>query len=93
MYKDGSFTHYSLVVTPITLPSAGRSTKRDTHHNTKCDLIVESHNTFLELEDGKKVLSQGRAVGVPIVTASYSVNTNSTVNNLLHGVDVVLGMT
>ena len=29
-----SFAHYSPVVTPRTLPSAGRSTKRDTHHNT-----------------------------------------------------------
>ena len=29
-----SFTHYSPVVTPKTLPSAGRSTKRDTHHNS-----------------------------------------------------------
>ena len=28
-----SFTHYSPIVTPRTLPSAGRSTKRNTHHN------------------------------------------------------------
>ena len=26
---------------------------------TQCGLIVESHNTFLELGDGKKVLSRG----------------------------------
>ena len=29
-----SFTHYNPVVTPKTLPFAGRSTKRDTHHNS-----------------------------------------------------------
>ena len=39
---------------------------------TKCGLNVESHNTFLELGDGTKVLSRGRAVDVPIVTAGYS---------------------
>ena len=31
--QRGSFTHYNPVVTPRTLPSAGRSTKWDTHHN------------------------------------------------------------
>ena len=60
---------------------------------TQCGLTVESHNTFLELGDGKKVLSRGRSVDVPVVTSSYSMRTNLTVNNLLHGVDVVLGMT
>ena len=60
---------------------------------TKCGLNVEAHNTFLELGDGKKVLSRGRAIDVPIVTASYSAKTDLTVSNLLHGVDVVLGMT
>ena len=39
---------------------------------TKCGLNVESHNTFLELGDGKKVLSRGRAVDVPVVTSGYS---------------------
>ena len=60
---------------------------------TKCGLSVESHNTFLELGDGKKVLSRGRAVDVPVVTSGYEMKTNLTVSNLLHGVDVVLGMT
>ena len=60
---------------------------------TKCGLSVESHNTFLELGDGKKVLSRGRAVDVPVVTSGYTMRTNLTVSNLLHGVDVVLGMT
>ena len=60
---------------------------------TKCGLNVESHNTFLELGDGTKVLSWGRVVGVPVVTAGYTLKTDLTVSNLLHGVDVVLGMT
>ena len=59
----------------------------------QCGLSVESQNTFLELGDGKKVLSRGRAVGVPIVTSGYMMKTNLTVRNLLHGVDLVLGMT
>ena len=60
---------------------------------TKCGLDVEAHNTFLELGDGKKVLSWGRAVDVPVVTTGYVVKMNLTVSRLLHGVDVVLGMT
>ena len=60
---------------------------------TKCGLRVESHNTFLELGDGKKVLSRGQAVDVPIVTSGYTMRTNLIVSNLLHGVDLVLGMT
>ena len=59
---------------------------------TQCGLIVESHNTFLELGDGKKVLSRGRAVNVPVVTSGFTMRTNLTVTNLLHGVDLVLGM-
>ena len=60
---------------------------------TQCGLIVESHNTFLELGDGKKVLSRGRGVNVPVVMSGYTMKTNLIVSNLLHGVDVVLGMT
>ena len=60
---------------------------------TQCGLTVQSHNTFLELGDGKKVLSRGRAVDVPVVTSSFMMQTNLTVTNLLHGVDLVLGMT
>ena len=60
---------------------------------TQCGFTVESHNTFLELGDGKKVLSRGRVVDVPVVTSGYTMKTNLTVSNLLHGVDVVLGMT
>ena len=59
---------------------------------TQCGLTVQSHNTFLELGDGKKVLSRGRAVNVPVVTSGFTMRTNLTVTNLLHGVDLVLGM-
>ena len=60
---------------------------------TQCGLTIESHNTFLELGDGKKVLSWGRAVDVPVVTSGYMMKTNLIVCNLLFDVDVVLGMT
>ena len=60
---------------------------------TKCGLKMESHNTFLELGDGTKVLSRGRVVNVPIVTASYLQKTDLTVYSLLHEVGLVLGMT
>ena len=60
---------------------------------TLCGLDVESHNTFMELADGKKVLSRGRTVGVPVVTGGYAVKMDLTVCRLLHGADVVLGVT
>ena len=60
---------------------------------TQCGLTVEAHNTFLELGDGKKVLLRGRAVDVPVVTSGFMMKTDLTVCSLLHGVDLVLGMT
>ena len=39
------------------------------------------------------MLSRGRAVDVPVVTSGYAVKINLTVSRLLHGVDVVLGLT
>ena len=47
----------------------------------------------MELGDGKKVLSRGRAVDAPVITSGYTMKTNLTVSNILHGVDMVLGMT
>ena len=41
----------------------------------------------------RRYLSRGRAVDVPVVTSGYEMKTNLTVSNLLHGVDIVLGMT
>ena len=60
---------------------------------TQCGLTVESHNTFLELGDGKKVLPWGRVVNVPIIMSGYPMKTDLIVSNLLHGVDIVLDMT
>ena len=60
---------------------------------TKCGLNVESYNTFWELENGKEVLSWGQAIDIPVVTTGYTLKTDLTVSNLLHGVDVLLGMT
>ena len=60
---------------------------------TQCGLTMESHNTFLELGDGKKVLPRGRAVDVHVGTSFFMMKTNLTVCNLLLDVDVVLGMT
>ena len=60
---------------------------------TQCGLSVESHHTFLELGDGKQVLSRGRAIDVPVVTSGYTVKMNLIVSRLLHGMDVMLGMT
>ena len=60
---------------------------------TKYGLMVESHNTFLELGDGTKVISRGRAINVPIVTSGYLMKIDLTVCSLLRKVDPVLGMT
>ena len=54
---------------------------------------MEAHNTFIELADGKKVLSRGRAVDIPVITSGFEMKTSLTVSNLLHGVDIVLGVT
>ena len=50
-------------------------------------------NIFLELGDGTKVLSQGGAIDIPVVTANYMLKIGLTVCSLLHVVDLVLGMT
>ena len=61
--------------------------------NTKCGLNVESANTFLELRVEQKVLSWGRAVDAPIVIVGYALKADLIVSNLLHGINVMLGMT
>ena len=43
----------------------------------QCGLTIEPYNTFLELGDGKKALSQGRAVDVPVVTSGYTMKNDS----------------
>ena len=54
---------------------------------------MESNKNFLELGDGTKVLSRVRTANVPVVPAGYSQKIDLTVCNLLHKVDLVLGMT
>ena len=59
---------------------------------TRVGLKGISQNTFLELGNGQKYLSRGYVPDVPIVTAGLTVKVGLTVTNLLHEVDLVLGM-
>ena len=59
---------------------------------TRVGLKGISQDTFLELGNGQKYLSQGYVPDVPIVTAGLTVKVGLTVTNLLHEVDLVLGM-
>ena len=47
---------------------------------------------FLELGNGQKYLSRGFVPNVPFFTAGLTVKVNLTVTNLLHNVDLVLGV-
>ena len=47
---------------------------------------------FLELGNGQKYLSRGFVPNVSVVTASLTVKVGLTVTNLLHEVDLVLGV-
>ena len=47
---------------------------------------------FLELGSGQKYLSRGHVPDVPVVTAGLTARVGLTVTNLLHEVDLVLGM-
>ena len=58
-----------------------------------CGLKVKPRDVFLELGNGEKFLSRGFIPDVPIVTAGLTVKLGLTVTNLLHKVDLVLGMT
>ena len=49
-------------------------------------------DTFLELGNGEKFLSRGYVPDVPVVTAGLTVKIGLTVTNLLHEVDLVLGI-
>ena len=48
---------------------------------------------FLELGNGEKYLSRDYVPEVPVVTAGLTVKIGPTVTNLLHEVDLVLGIT
>ena len=47
---------------------------------------------FLELRNVEKILSRGYVPNVPMVTADLTVRVGLTVTNLLHEVDLVLGI-
>ena len=47
---------------------------------------------FFELGNGEKILSIGYVLDLPIVTAGLIVKVGFTVTNLLHEVDLVLGV-
>ena len=47
---------------------------------------------FLELGNGEKILSRGYVPDVPMVTTGLTVKVGLTVTNLLHEVDLVLGI-
>ena len=49
-------------------------------------------DVFLELGNGEKYLSRGYVPDVPVVTAGLTVKVGLTVTNLLHEVDLVLGI-
>ena len=49
-------------------------------------------DVFLELGNGQKYLSRGYVPDIPIATAGLVVKMDLTVTNLLHEVDLVLGM-
>ena len=56
-------------------------------------VFTTHENSLLELADGKKILSQGKAPGVLVQVASETGKHDMTVCPLLREVDVILGMT
>ena len=58
-----------------------------------CGLKAKPRDVFPELGNGEKFLSRGFIADAPIVTAVLTVKIGLTVTNLLHDVDLVLGMT
>ena len=58
-----------------------------------CGVKAKLPDVFLELGNGEKFLSRGLIPDVPIVTAGLTIKLGLTVTNLLHEVELVLGMT
>ena len=48
--------------------------------------------TILELGDGQKIDSKGKAINVPVVTADLTLRLDLTITLLLHDVDLILGI-
>ena len=59
---------------------------------TKSGLKGIPRDIFLELGNGDKILSRGYIPDAPIVTAGLTVKVDLTVTNLLHEVDLALGV-
>ena len=57
-----------------------------------CGLKGVPRDVFLELGNGEKILSRGYILDVPVVIAGLTVKTGLSVTDLLHDVDLVLGM-
>ena len=57
-----------------------------------CGLKGVPRDVFLELGNGEKILSRGYIPNIPVVTAGLTVKIGLTITNLLHDVDLVLGM-
>ena len=59
---------------------------------TAVGLKGKPHDIFLELGSGEKFLSREYVPDVPMVTAVLTVKVGLTITNLLHEVDLVLGI-
>ena len=59
---------------------------------TACDLKGVPRDAFLELGNGEKILSRGYILDIPIIIVGLTVKMGLTVANLLHDVDLMLGM-
>ena len=60
---------------------------------TETRMKTRKNNTFLELGNGSKVLSKFEAMDIPVVIAGRTFKIDFTVSDLLHNVDIVLGIT
>ena len=54
-------------------------------------LTIVKNYTFLELGDGREILSKGKGIDVPIVTTYLTVKMDLKVTSLLHAIDLILG--
>ena len=60
--------------------------------STIAGLSCVPHDTFLELGNGARALSRGMVQGAPITLAGVTTRLDLTVSQLLHDVDIVLGI-
>ena len=60
---------------------------------TETGMKTRKDNTSLELGDGSKVLSKFEAMDIPVDIAERTFKIDFTVSDLLHNVDIVLGIT